>query len=197
MSEIVFRESDHTYWLGSERIPGVSDILDAHGLISLFAKNDQAALRGTYVHKACHLLAQRKLDWDSVDERLLGYVKAYDNFLTDTGFEPEELEQEHFHELLRYCGTPDAIGRHRSLGRFLYDIKSGAPARYHALQTAAYGGFFQGQLKRATLFLSAEGRYNLRFHNDRTDWNQFVSCLNVLRLPDSDAHRKYELRLAA
>ena len=190
--ELLFDENSHIYRLGSEIIPNVTSILDAHGLISAFAKDESAALRGSYVHKACYLLARRSLDWHSIDERILGYVRAYEKFLKDTDFSPSQLEARHFHKGYRYCGTLDAFGKSRGIPRLLFDIKTGVPARYHALQTSAYAAFFAEGVGRATLFLHEDGRYNLRFHKDRTDWNEFLSCLNVLRLPDSDAHRKYQ-----
>jgi hypothetical protein len=135
------------------------------------------------VHKACQLLALGQLDFSSIDIRIMGYVLAYQKFLDETGFVPEELEAARHHPLLDYCGTLDAIGQHRKLGRFLYDIKTGGPLRYHALQTAAYAGFFEHAApRRATLFLQNDASYYLKFHDDRADWPNWVSCLNVMRL---------------
>ena len=178
-------DDEHRYWLGKQRIPGVSEILDSLGLIPSFAKSEAAALRGTIVHRACHLLVLGKLDWSTVDPRILGRVLAYERFLKETGFEPELLEHMTWHKDFLYAGTLDALGRTLKFKKFLFDIKTGGPLKYHALQTAAYAGFFPGLLPRATLFLQEDERYHLKFHNDRSDWGAWVSCVNVYRLKEA------------
>ena len=183
--ELTFKAEDHSYWLGLRRVPSVTQILDEMGIISSFAKSETAAFRGSLVHKACHLLLLGKLDWSTVDPRILGKVLAYQKFLDENPVEPIELEQMHLHKDYLYAGTLDALVNHRKLGRFLYDLKTGSPAKYHALQTAAYAGFSPGLMRRATLFLYDNERYNLRFHNDRTDWSDFISCVNVYRLKEA------------
>lgn len=177
-------DEEHRYWLGEKRIPGVTEILDACGLISEFAKSETAALWGSLVHKACALLLLGKLDWSSVDPRILGKVLAYQKFLEENPVEPIEVETAHYHKDYLYAGTPDALVKHKKLGQFLYDLKTGAPLKYHAWQTAGYAGFFPGLIKRATLFLYDDERYNLRFHNNGADWKQFISALNVCRMKE-------------
>lgn len=185
-----FIEESHEYWLGSIKLPGVTSILDSVGLISDFAKSETAALRGSLVHKACHYLAEGRLSWASVDPRIVGCVLGYQKFLDENLIEPIEFEQSHYHPDFHYAGTLDALVKHPKLGKFLYDIKTGGPAKYHALQTAAYAGFFPGLIKRATLFLYDDGTYNLRFHNDRTDWPSFISALNIFRLKEGGSFEK-------
>ena len=182
--ELIFEEVSHAYRLGGKVLPSVTQILDAVGLISDFAKSETAALRGSLVHRACHFLLLGNLDWSTVDSRILGYVLAYQKFLEENPVEPVEVEACHYHKDYLYAGTLDALVRHKKLGLFLYDLKTGSPAKYHGLQTAAYAGFFHGLIKRATLFLYDDENYNLRFHNDRTDWPSFISCLNVYRLKE-------------
>ena len=183
--KFAFDEATHIYRLGGKVLSSVTQILDGVGLISDFAKSETAALRGSLIHKACHYLAEGKLDWSSVDARILGYVLAYQKFLNENMIQPIELEQKYYHKDYLYAGTLDALAKHPKLGTFLYDLKTGSPAKYHGLQTAAYAGFFPGLIKRATLFLYDDETYNLRFHNDRTDWPDFISCLNVYRLKEA------------
>jgi hypothetical protein len=189
---VIHLDENHVYWVDGRQKPGVSSVLDYHGLIPQYAKDDNAALRGTLVHKACHLMAQGKLDFASIDMRIMGKVLAYARFLEETGFIPEELEAMHHQEDLDYCGTVDAFGYHRKLGPFIYDIKTGSPLKYHKLQVAAYGGFYQKLaerqsyfFKRATLFLRDDETYSLKFHDDPTDWNMWVSALNCMRLKEA------------
>jgi hypothetical protein len=188
---VIHLDENHVYWVDGRRKVGVSEVLDYHGLIPQFAKDDNAALRGTLVHKGCHLMAQGKLDFASIDMRIMGKVLAYARFLEETRFIPEELEAMHHQEDLDYCGTVDAIGEHRKLGRFLYDIKTGSALKYHRLQVAAYSGFYTERpgrplpLRRATLFLRDDETYSLKFHDDPADWANWVSCLNVMRLKEA------------
>jgi len=179
--ELTFNEDAHTYYLGKQRIPGVTEILDSLGLIPHFAKNEAAALRGTIVHKACHYLALGKLDWSTVDPRLIGRVLAYERFLKEHQFEPELLEWRGWNRDYLYAGTLDLKGKMKR-GKIIADIKTGAPLKYHKLQTAAYAGFFPGHVPRATLFLYDDEQYKLQFHHDRTDWANFLSCLFVFKI---------------
>ena len=174
-------DENHVYHLGKQKIPGVTEILDYHGLIPSFAKNEAAALRGTVVHRACHLLALGTLDWSTVDPQILGRVLAYERFLRETGFEPELLEWMSWHRDYLYAGTLDAKGKIRE-EKLLFDIKTGGPLKYHKYQTAAYEGLCPGHTRRYTLFLHDDERYDLKPHNDRTDWNDWLSCVNVYRL---------------
>ena len=183
--DFTYDDDVHIYKLGGKKLWGVTEVLDQCGLISEFAKSETAALRGSLVHRACHFLLLGKLDWSSVDPRILGYVLAYQKFLEENPVEPVEVEACHYHGDYLYAGTLDALVKHQKLGLFLYDLKTGSPAKYHAIQKAAYAGFFPGLIKRATLFLSDDERYNLRFHNDRSDWPDFISCLNVVRLREA------------
>lgn len=180
-----FDEATHTYSLGGQKIPSVTEILDSCGLISEFAKSEQKRLYGSYIHKACHLLAQKRLEWSTVDPRIIGKVLAYDRFLTDNRIDGIEFETPHYHKDYLYGGTLDALVRHQTLGIFLYDIKTGDPVPYHALQTAAYSHFFEHKIKRGALFLYDDEKYSLRFHDDRADWGNFLACLAVFRLKES------------
>ena len=57
MSELVFRESDHTYWLGDVQVPGVTTVLAILGGYEGIPERilRKAADRGTAVHKITEL----------------------------------------------------------------------------------------------------------------------------------------------
>src|SRR3990167_728594 len=122
-------DEEHVYRKRGVVVTGVTTVLDSCGLISDFAKSENAALRGSLVHKACYYLAMGQLDWNSVDERIVGFVLAYKKFLDEVPNEPIELEQGHLHREYLYAGTLDALVESRKYRRFLYDIKTGSPAK--------------------------------------------------------------------
>jgi hypothetical protein len=132
---------------------------------------------------ACRYFGEGILDPDSVDDRIRGYVEAYKSFAKFVVREFVELEKPHYHPILKYAGTPDAIVWTNRGERLLYDIKTGEPDRWHVWQVASYAAFFpEWYLRRATLYLSDSGTFKLKFYDDPTDFANFVSCLNVARL---------------
>lgn len=179
MSEFRFEEETHSYWLGSRRIPSVTQALNDAGLISDFAKDEWAASKGTVVHKCCALLAQGKLDFGSVDERILGYVLSYQKFLEHTEWIARAVEMQDYDRDLCYAGTFDVDFE----SGWLFDLKSGAPAKWHSIQTSAYGRLCQtlgDQRHRGTLYLQSDGSMpKLVEHKDRNDWRVFVACLTL------------------
>jgi len=177
-----FDEVSHEYWLNSVRIPSVTQILDGVGLISDFAKQPLAAERGKLIHLACKYLANGVLDWSTVDASILGYVCSYAKFLEHTAWKILAVEQSLHDPEYLFAGTYDVL-----FSDYLVDIKSGAPAKWHALQTAAYRRLASWAgakaTKRATVYLQEDGSIpNIIEHNDRTDLARFLACRTVYEL---------------
>lgn len=169
-------DEDHHYWLGERQIPGVTSILDAAGLISPFAKNIWAAKRGTVIHQACALLAQGRLDRTSVDDRIQGYVESYEKFLDHTGWVARAVEMRLYDPDLMYAGTFDISFEED----FLIDLKSGAKAKWHAEQLAAYQHLYGENIRRGTLCLQDDGSIaKFHEHKDRNDWKVFSAALTL------------------
>lgn len=184
MPDFHFKEDAHEYYLGGRRLWGTTEILDREGFIPSFAKQEYAALRGLYVHKACELLAWDNLDWATVHPEILGYVLSCAEYFAHTHFEPRRTEHRFYHPQYLYAGTWDLDGGNDAANDFLCDYKAGAPASWHCLQTAAYqeGARANGIpiRKRGTLYLQQDGSMaKLKLHSDRGDWNVFLSALNV------------------
>lgn len=174
-------DDDHIYRLDGTKIPGVTEILDSHGLIPSFAKNTQAANRGSLVHKAGLLLVEGRLDWATVDPRLVGYVLSYAALLDHTGWLVRAAEVMLFHKELFFAGQFDVDFESGNLA----DLKTGGPAKWHELQTAAYLKLRGGHGRRFGIYLQEDGSIaKIKEHSDRSDWNNFVSCLNVYRLKE-------------
>jgi len=188
--EFQFREEDHTYWLRypggrSVRLPGCTEIIDAHGFIPDYAKQEFAALRGSYVHEAAHYLFERRLDWATVDESLKGYLASLELWMRITGFVPEACEVMLYHPMLLFAGTYDVKGTMPNGSKWLIDLKSSNPAWWHGVQLAAYLLLEGGYRRRAGLYLQQDGRLaRMREYRDETDTVNFISMLNVYRLQE-------------
>ena len=183
---LTFDSEKHEYRWHGQIVPSVTQVLKHGGQISDFSINDFAAQQGTAVHAACALLAYNRLDLASVDQRILGYVLSYWSFLGSVGWKIDSVEQQRYCEDHRYAGTWDVL-----FDGHLVDIKTGAPAKWHALQTAAYwrlAGKPVG-VRRHSLYLDSNGKTpRLVEHKDRTDLPTFLKLVEdyhgIERNPD-------------
>lgn len=126
-ADITFEPEEHTYWLGLERVPSVSEILRPLTETYL-AAIPEAVLNwkrdlGIAVHKACELLDLGTLDEESLDERIVPYLEGYKAFRVD--FQPQwnAIEQIVFDDVRRYAGTMDRAGE-LTTGPAIVDIKT-------------------------------------------------------------------------
>jgi hypothetical protein len=188
VEQLRFVPETHEYFLGSVKLPSVTGILDGVGLISSFSKNEDAALRGIYVHLAARYLLEKRLDWGTLGPLVMGYVVSLDRWIEQTHFELEACEVSVYHALLLFAGTYDFKGFLPGYGDCLFDIKtSAACASWHHLQTAGYLLAEGGYRKRGCLHLQGDGTI-ARFHEHQSnaaDRANFVSCLNVYRLKEA------------
>ena len=181
-------DSEHTYRLSEKPIPGVTEIIDFNGLISDFAKKESYRLRGEYVHVGMALFGRGQLDWQTIDPRILGYILSGVKFYEEMEFKPSVIEIPDYHADYLYGFTIDALGESR-VGPLLADWKTGkAMLPATRLQLAAYreGARRKYGNKFRTVAVELDedgGTPNLKFlGNERKDWADFLSCLNVFRL---------------
>lgn len=182
-----FDEAQHRYYIGSRELPSVTKILSMLDSFEHVPPDvlEAARIFGTHVHMAVDLDNKGVLDEEALDPQLLPYLQGWRRFRAESGFEILHSEQRVVHELLGYAGTLDVVGNFR--GSFaLLDVKSGALPRSVGYQTAAYveayGAMFGMKPgRRFCLQLSPEFAIGYKLHalTKRTDWNGFVSCLNV------------------
>jgi hypothetical protein len=178
---------DHVYTLPSGQHPvSVTQVLSGVGIIDSTWFTAHAALRGTYVHKACELYDLGKLDLNTVDTIIEPYVSAYIQFRHDTGFVPELIEASGYNSMYDYAGTLDRAGKMNGANT-LIDLKSGSLPKWVRWQTAAYQHLdcvpleFKGCI-RYGLQLRQEGTYRLtEGMTGRNDWAEFVSMLTTYR----------------
>ena len=178
----------HEYWVDfedghTEQYISATQLLDYHGLISEYGKNKEAALRGNMVHLASRYRFENRLDWASIDERILGYVQSLDLWVKATGFVAEDCEVRIWNDHLKLAGTYDVKGCMPDGGKFLIDLKSGVKEEWHRYQVALYLILEGGYRRRGCLYLKEDGDMaEFVSHDDPMDMVNAISLLNVLRI---------------
>jgi len=186
MTELRFIEETHEYFLGLEKLPSVTRILQDVGFVNTDFFTEEAAIRGTAVHMATQYLDEGCLDWDTVAEEYLGYVDAYRKFKRDSGFKPIISEGMDYHRTMKYAGQFDLVGE-LNRRHVIIDKKTGVEQYWWKYQLAGYAEFpivksnFPGAV-RHSLSLRKDGTYRLSEpYLDPMDWGVFQAALVVYR----------------
>jgi len=189
---------DHKYYLGTEALPSVTQVLSDCGIIDSKWFSDAGAFRGSAVHSATagydrmrkgEYIKFESLDWPGLLDEQAGYVKGYLAFVKDTGFVPIEIEKMAYHPVFRFAGTYDRIGK---IGDrlILPDIKTGAKPKpnWWRLQTGGYKALVANEYPgaiRHSLRLKPNGTYDFSegylddsdvtvFLNLATTWHDWI-----------------------
>lgn len=186
MSELIFNKKKHTYTVEGEVLPSVNQVLSGVGICDYSmipeADRDRYFTRGTYVHKAMELLLRGELDWDTVDDSILGYVRAGEKFILDTGFKMIRQEIPLYHSAYKYAGTFDAIGKIGDVA-VLVDWKTGAVLDHVKYQIGGYYNLLKANnmeepLQGYGVELKANGKYKMsECWNNFENGNTFLSFL--------------------
>ena len=197
MDELRFDPSNHTYWIGTKKLPGVTGILKVLGGYEGIPERilRKAADRGTAVHKITELDDAGTLDYETLAEELFGYLMGWHRFKEEMRPEIFDAEVADYHPQLLYAGTRDRrmiIHGLKKPKMSILDIKSS----YMLMpttgpQTAGYKEIHNANASkdeqahtRYGLRLGKDGTYELKEYKDMGDWNTFVSCLNCTRWID-------------
>ena len=141
MNSIEFQPEDHTYTLGGQRVPSVTEVLSHEGLSGSDFWKESDRRRGSAVHRVALLIGSRpwrgstpeevvdNSPWDPTTTApvLVPYGYALARFLIESGFTPEGVEVPVGSAKLRLAGTLDTFGMLPSGKRLLVDYKSGIP----------------------------------------------------------------------
>jgi hypothetical protein len=208
MKNLVFREDDHSYWLGDPEtgvsLVSVTRILADAGLVRTDFFTPQSAQRGTTVHKMTEDYDSGLLDESTVEEHPhYPYLCAWKRFVEDHIVKFSRIEWRLCHADMGYAGTVDRVGtvmlpkknsENRSRQRCVIDIKSGSPRPEHRIQLSAYAGLvtralvLSGEspiraqkLKRLCVYITKEGKYRIIEHTDDADEVMWSSALRVAK----------------
>jgi hypothetical protein len=183
MSDIIFDPVEHTYRVDENYYPSVTTILKAVGLIDDHFYTDEGRDRGNEVHATTALMDQNHINLEYIkqDHEYYGYFKAWQEFKDIFEVQFKEIEKPKVDKLFVFAGTPDRLCMINDYDTLL-DIKTGAPEPWHELQLTGYRFLHNNikNLKLATVFLCADGKYKYRpFEIDNKTVNVWWGALNV------------------
>lgn len=185
--ELIFRDEDHSYWLGDLRLLSVTEVLKLCGKVDTTWFTEQGRLLGQAVHEAVWLEIVDDLDYDGLHPLVRPRVDAWLKFRRECRYKPAVpiCEKHMHHPQLLYGATPDVPGWIN--GRpAMPDVKNG-DAKTADYQTAAYAelpevvDFFGKVPDRFHLRLRPDGDYRLNPHSNPNDWLEFVKDLRSVR----------------
>lgn len=183
---------EHVYTFAGQRVGGVSEILQALGVIDDRWFTEAACRRGTAVHMAIEYWLRGTLDEASVDDRIRGYLEAAQRFVREAEVDVASalIEESVYHPALRYAGTIDLVAR--TFGKLsVVDWKSGS-ATVVGIQTAAYDQAFRAEreirapLGRFAVKLNADGTYKCMEQTNPMDyvvWQAAATVFSAVHLP--------------
>jgi len=184
---IEFDSASHTYTLGGERVPSVTQVLDP--LIELDGIPpdvlEAARVFGTHGHEALHLMVRGELDWYALHPALTPYLRGAQRFIKESGCVVIASEYRVHSQKLRCAGMLD-LAVMLGGAEWIIDAKftSVVPSTV-GLQTAGYEQLYREmrggrERKRACLWLKPDD-YKLIPLTDSRDYSWFVSALNIYR----------------
>jgi hypothetical protein len=183
---LVFDEAAHRYSLDGTDLISVTQALTSAGMVDTTHWNDEARLRGQYVHQCIALEDEGALDESTVDPKVRPYFEAFRKFQRETSVVLEIVERRVCDPILGYAGTLDAIGRWPDGTLTLFDWKSGFFPPMAAPQTAAYlrcaRQFYPTgtRITREGLHLRDDGTYRtMPFKDIVQDEHDFIGALRV------------------
>lgn len=185
-SKVVLDEDSHVYRVDGRVIPGVTRLLDPlcsweHVPVDVL---DRKSKLGRAVHLATEFYDRGTLDESSLSDEVAGYLRGWIRFREETGATAAHRERLVYHDQLGFAGTLDWEGDYCG-DLTIIDIKSGTKQRTHGVQIAGYALARRHEMrwssypKRRAVYLSPDGRYEAPPFTDPSDYQMFISMLNV------------------
>lgn len=181
---LIFDPLNHRYYVDGLPVPGLHEILKAVGLIWEDWFLPEKTLRGRYVHKAIDLLNKGVLDWNTVKNPILGYVRAYQKAQDELKFQVLSSELFLYAPKYGFCCTIDWLVEFDGV-LCLLEGKSGQFQKIHALQVGAQKLALAENghhiSKKHVLKLNENGTYRLEPIDFRAefDWLTVLSFYNL------------------
>jgi len=194
-----FEELTHTYKYNGKIVPSVTQVMSRVGVRDndeapfnpvsggFFVKGDTASNFG----KALHTIAEAMMLGKTVtyDPQMKPWVKGVDKFMADYNKDitVEETETMHYSKIYGYCGTWDLGGLFKKLPLMLDWKSSVSMPKTAKIQTAAYEKLRMEKLgirkigHRFAVRIFENGYEVEKRFNQKTDFNKFLSLLNVLK----------------
>lgn len=190
VKDLQFFESTHRYFYKGKQLIGPTEVFELTGL-SDFSKVkweilEEAKLLGDYVHELARLFALKKLNRESVDDRLQGYLKAIERFFRQFVKKVIAVETPVCDSYNGYGGIPDLVFVGDKGRIVLPDYKtSSVPYPTWPLQTAAYKNAWNKCFPsykvqdRMEVILRDDGTISVVYHKGSQDFDKFLAVLKV------------------
>lgn len=176
----ITRDNNHIYKVDGAVYPSVTQIIGEHLGVEYYHLTDFYKERGSEVDRCAIMALEGKLDFESVDSRVLPYITVFLRWATSYKFKPLICHGMVFHPTLLYAGEFDLFGTiNDDPMPYLIDIKTGSKMSHYKLQTAKYAmaipltypcfSYLAGlNINRAGLYLSEKG-YKFDPHDNPAD----------------------------
>ncbi len=179
-----FDENTHVYKIDGRQVPSVTQVIK--NLFPFYEKKmaDWYMQRGSAVHLAIHLMTDNRLEWGSVDPRILGYLHAFQKFCVETNYLPSLSEIRMYDGIIQFAGTADILLVDNEGRLILADIKSTITPVVN-IQLGGYSCLWHKNFKRKLFQLCAieldnSGGYKIKWvENIKTAERLFLSCLQI------------------
>ena len=195
---LTFEEATHAYAFGGRPIPSVTQVLSDVGIIRQEWFSESAAARGTYLHSCIEAFEEGDLDEEIVPAEYRGYLDSFKRGRELLRIDRVVgVEVRAVNTLEWYGGTVDLLAFDEDGDGLVVDWKSGAPSKWHRMQTAAYSlldfDWYGTQepkddpdVRRASLYLDKDGGLpRFDFHTegqiDRMNWRAALRVYNLKR----------------
>lgn len=187
-----FEENGHVYRdVQGRKVLSVTQVLQFMGLVNYdFVREERLRRKsqiGIAVHRGVQYLAEKRLDWDTVDETAMGYVVGAESWMQAMNFRSQKQEQAGIATIngMSYGYAYDHLGSmiyERRERQVILDLKTCvASSPSWSLQTAGYGLAESPQAPaaylRVVLQLFPDGKVKPYYFEDLQDYKTFQYML--------------------
>ena len=141
MDQLKFIPESHEYWVGEQRVPNVTGIIDYWNLIDTTHYPEEVKEDGSALHLACEYDDLGVLHEPSLTPPMVNRIQAYRAFKENHECVWDMTEKKLYHPKFWYAGTLDRSGLvviDNEPRQTLVDLKRGLFLPCYRLQTAAY-----------------------------------------------------------
>ncbi len=181
-----FDQTDHSYTtLDGVKRPHITGMLEKTGWIDSTWYTEESSERGTMVHALTAAYDLGGLDVRSLVSPVRGFILSHVGAMQQLRPEWDSVEEAEMHPQYLFGGRPDRVGKiFKAVG--VLDGKSGVVSKSHAIQTALQAILVAWRyhlpataLQRRALYWKANGRFDVRLHDKRSDFDEAFRIIKV------------------
>lgn len=179
-----FDHVDHVYTIeGGIARPHITGMLQHVGVIDDTWFTEESCDRGTAVHDLTAAYDLGALDPRSLVSKYKNYVLAHVKAMQLLRPTQLAIEEPEMHPIYKFGGRPDRVLKAYNV-LTVYEVKTGAPAPAHAIQTALQAilvawryGLEPRMLQRMAGYYKSSGSFSLDIHREARDFDRALSII--------------------